>query len=601
LTNEASPRRRQSLGDTVHSGSVAQMRDTEGRWQELVQQARERFGIRKFRPGQRELIEAVLTGRDAIGIMPTGAGKSLTYQLPALTAAKPVLVLTPLIALMQDQQEKLSSRGIESAKLNSTLSPSQEAEVVEGIARGAYRLIYVTPERLENPQQLDQLKQNGISLVVVDEAHCVSQWGHDFRPAYLGVRDACRELGRPALLALTATATPDVLADIQRQLDMRDPLLVQTGIERPNLFIEVLRTPSDLEKRTRLLALLRDQPAPGLIYSSTIRLAEELHSWLEEHGVAAGLYHGKLTNREREDVQRRFMDDELQVMVATSAFGLGVDKPNIRFIVHYNFPDSLETYYQEAGRAGRDGKPARVTLLYRLEDKRVQSYFLGGKYPKRHETIRLLDVLHTLSADAGAAVPFQKLAEIANISERHCKVIAAQLEDVGMAERKRGRVRLLRRCEDAVERSALLDEYETRRTHDRERLETMMHYAQSASCRSRLLYDYFDEPMERDCAHCDNCEAHAAGQPAAGLDKATIAVPAAVTLPAPTSPPSNSRPRPALGLLHRACQAGQNVVHAKFGAGEVVDVTETHLGVRFAREGLKRIHRRYLKAAAGAS
>jgi ATP-dependent DNA helicase RecQ len=504
------------------------MLDPAARWGELARLARSRFGIRKFRPGQRELIEAVLAGRDAIGVLPTGAGKSLTYQLPALRADKPVLVLSPLIALMQDQQEKLAERGIPSAKLNSTLSASEQDAVEDEIARGEHGLIYITPERLERPEQIGPLKQHGISLLVVDEAHCVSQWGHDFRPAYLGVRDACRELGRPPVLALTATATPDVLADIAQQLDMRDPLIVQTGIERPNLFIEVLRTPSELEKRTRLLALLRERPAPGLIYCATVRLATELHRWLEQHELEVGLYHGKLSTRDREDVQRRFMDDELKVMVATNAFGLGVDKHNIRLIVHYNFPDSLETYYQEAGRAGRDGEPAHVSLLYRLEDKRVQSYFLGGKYPKREETLQLLETLHQLAGEGGAAVSLAKLAEVAAISERHCKVITSQLEGVGLAERKRGRVRLLRRVE-VFELAPLLDAYEQRRSQDRERLDTMMRYAQSAKCRSRLLHEYFDEPLEQDCEHCDNCQAHAEGRPAAGLSK-----------PAGTPPPAPS-------------------------------------------------------------
>jgi ATP-dependent DNA helicase RecQ len=493
------------------------MADTSVRWAELVQLARAHFGIRKFRPGQRELIEAGLAGRDAIGIMPTGAGKSLAYQLPALRAQRPVLVISPLIALMQDQQEKLAERGIPAAKLNSTLSASEQGAVEQEIARGEHGLIYITPERLEGPEQLDQLKQHGVSLLVVDEAHCVSQWGHDFRPAYLGVRDACRELGRPPVLALTATATPDVLADIQLQLDMHDPLVVQTGIERPNLFIEVLRTPSELEKRSRLLALLRERPTPALIYCATVRLAQELHRSLEQHELEVGLYHGKLSTREREDVQRRFMDDELKIMVATNAFGLGVDKPNIRLIVHYNFPDSLETYYQEVGRAGRDGKPAHVSLLYRLEDKRVQSYFLGGKYPKREETLALLDALHHLAGETGPPVPFAKLAEVAGVNERHCKVIAAQLEAVGIAERRRGRVRLQRRFESAAELAELLDAYEARRTQDRERLDTMMRFAQSAKCRSRLLHDYFEEPIDQDCAHCDNCQAHAEGRPAAGL------------------------------------------------------------------------------------
>jgi len=487
-------------------------------WREMTKLARSRFGIRVFRPGQRELIEAVLEGRDAIGVMPTGAGKSLTFQLPALVASKPVLVISPLIALMQDQQEKLTALGVPAAKLNSSQTASEQAQVTEDIEREAFQLIYTTPERLEHPEELQRLKQSGLSLLVVDEAHCVSQWGHDFRPAYLGLRDACRELGGPPVLALTATASPTVLADILRQLDMREPRVVSTGIDRPNLFFEVLRTPSEDHKRARLLALLREAPRPGIIYSATVRAAQELHKWLEPHGFRVGLYHGKLGPREREDVQHRFMQDELDLLVATNAFGLGLDKPNIRLIVHYHFPDSLETYYQEVGRAGRDGEPARVSLLYRLEDKRVQSYFLGGKYPHREDTLKVLETLQPLGTKAW--VPLPQLAELAGISERHVKVIAAQLSDAGLAERKRGRVRLLRELAGAEELAELLLAYETRRSQDRERLDAMMRFAQSARCRNRLLHDYFEEELQEDCGHCDNCEAHAAGQPAAGLARA---------------------------------------------------------------------------------
>jgi ATP-dependent DNA helicase RecQ len=484
-------------------------------WAEIVKLARARFGIRVFRPGQRELIEAVLAGRDAIGVMPTGAGKSLTFQLPALVVSKPVLVVSPLIALMQDQHDKLLARGVSAAKLNSSLSAGEQAQVAADIEREAFDLIYTSPERLEKPEELERLKQSGVSLMVVDEAHCVSQWGHDFRPAYLALRDAWRELGRPPVLALTATASPAVLEDIKRQLDLRDPYVVNTGIDRPNLFYEVLRTPSEDAKRMRLLTLLREGPKPSIIYSATVRLAQELQCWLAQHDCAVGVYHGKLGSREREDVQRRFMQDELDVMVATNAFGLGLDKPNIRGIVHYHFPDSLETYYQEVGRAGRDGQPARVTLLYRLEDKRVQTYFLGGKYPRREETLKVLELLQ---ADGGRSwLPLPQLAELLSIPKRHAMVIAAQLTDAGLAERKRGRLRLLRELSGAEELAALLEAYEARRSQDRERLNAIMHFAQSAKCRNRVLHEYFEEPLEKDCGHCDNCEAHAAGQAAAGL------------------------------------------------------------------------------------
>ena len=495
----------------------------------LLQLAQERFGVEQFRPGQRELIEAVLRGENALGILPTGAGKSLTYQLPALLFGRPVLVVSPLISLMQDQQDKLTELNIPIAKLNSTLKTSEERELVEEMEDGSHELIYVTPERLENPHYLELLKQQRISLFVVDEAHCVSQWGHDFRPAYLGLRDAVRELGRPSVLALTATVTPENIDDILKQLGIEGARVIQLGVERKNLLMEVRRTPRAGQKREYLLSLLAEEQGVGIVYVATVKKAEELHRALESAGINAGLYHGKLKAKQREETQRRFMADELKVIVATNAFGLGIDKPDLRFVIHYNFPASLEAYCQEAGRAGRDGNPARVVLLYRLEDKRLQKYFLGGKYPSREESMRVIEQLRGLikAGREGEGIGIAALACASEISERRVKVTVAQLESAGIVQRAQNRVLPLRDVRGREELDSLLDAYESRRKSDRERLEILMHYAQTPRCRTHFINSYFGEQSEASCDHCDNCRdpnvqttappaAHAKTQPASG-------------------------------------------------------------------------------------
>jgi len=468
-------------------------------WTELAREAKTRFGIRRIRPEQRHIVEAVLEGRDVLGILPTGAGKSLTYQLPAMFFDKQVIVVSPLIALMQDQQRKLEDAHVDVAKLDSTLTTTETAETIEEIRHGRSELVYVTPERLENPKYLEILKEQGASLFVVDEAHCVSQWGHDFRPAYLAVRDAVRALGSPPVLALTATAPPDVAKDIVVQLGMRDPTLVTMGIERENIFLEVQRTPSEDMKRIRLKELLAGAEGAGILYVATVRAAEEIYEWLKADGVRVARYHGKLTKRIREETQDAFMNDDVDLLVATNAFGLGIDKPNIRFVAHWNFPDSLESYYQEAGRGGRDGKPARAILLYRLEDRRIQSYFIGGKYPRREQLAQAYEALGT------EATSVKALAERAGIPERRARVIVANLEASGVVEKKRGGVKKLREFASREELEHFLSAYEERRDDDRERLDAIMHYAQTTSCRMSVLKEHFGEAADEPCGHCDNC------------------------------------------------------------------------------------------------
>ena len=336
---------------------------------------KEYFGHSAFRQGQEGLVDTLLSGGDVLGVMPTGAGKSVCYQLPAVLLPGVTLVISPLISLMKDQVAALVRSGVAAAYLNSSLTPGQRQTVLQRTREGAYKVLYVAPERLTTPDFLLLARGLNIPLVAVDEAHCISQWGQDFRPSYLKISGFLDSLPRrPAVGAFTATATQRVKEDIRTLLALREPLEVTTGFDRPNLYFEVVRP---RQKRAYLLQFLARRPGQsGIVYCSTRKQVESVCEALRESGVAAARYHAGLEDRERRENQEDFLYDRVRVMVATNAFGMGIDKSNVSFVVHYNMPQDLESYYQEAGRAGRDGEKAHCVLLYSAGDVRTARFLI---------------------------------------------------------------------------------------------------------------------------------------------------------------------------------------------------------------------------------
>ncbi|MGY1601442.1 RecQ family ATP-dependent DNA helicase [Geodermatophilus sp. SYSU D00815] len=527
--------------------------------------ARDVLGYDDFRPGQERAMQSVAALRDTLAVLPSGAGKSAIYQVAGQLLDGPVVVVSPLIALQRDQVERLEELGPDrvgrAAQLNSSLPAGEHRDVLEGLGDGTVRFVLLAPEQLTKPEVVDAIRDAAPALFVVDEAHCVSAWGHDFRPDYLRLGGVIEQLGHPTVLALTATAAPPVRAEIVERLEMREPDVVVAGFDRPEIRLEVDQHADAHGKRAavldRVLQQVGDGQLPGIVYSATRKGTEELAEALAERGLRARAYHAGLRKAEREDTQEAFMTDGLDVVVATTAFGMGIDKPGVRFVVHAEPADSVDSYYQEIGRAGRDGQPALAVLVYRQEDLGLRKFFAAGIPPEEElqQVAGLVAAAEAAGIEDGVDVAALRdetgrgatpLARDLNLLEQ---VSAVVLDEEGAAHPAEGAPS----PGDAAAAARELAEHHER--VDQSRVEMMRGYAETTECRRQFLLGYFGEQLEEPCGNCDNCSA--------GLSQ--------------QQPEDDETPFP----------VETPVEHPEWGAGVVMRVEDDRLVVLFDEVGYK--------------
>lgn len=524
---------------------------------EIDRMARESLGIEALHPQQREAIGRVVAGDDVLAIWATGSGKSAIYQVASAVRPGVTIVVSPLIALQEDQRARLEDAPhLDGAVvLNSTGGARATKAAWERLRSGDARHVLLAPEQLAKEEVVEGLAELEVGMLVVDEAHCIAAWGHDFRPDYLLLGSIAERLGRPPIVALTATASAPVRDEIVERLGMPDAAVLVGDLDRPGIALSVVRHVDDDAKRAAVVDEVASLPAPGLLYVSTRAATQRYADALAERGLRSLAYHGGMAGKARDDVHHRFLDGEVDVVVATSAFGMGIDKPDVRFVVHADVPESIDAYFQEVGRAGRDGAEATATLHYRPEDLSLRRYF-ATKAPSRRELASIVSALGRRPRSRSA------LAEDTGISTRRLTALLALLVDTASVRLDRDGARARPGVDAREAVAAALERAHDRERIDASRIEMLRSYAETRRCRRRALLEYFGQELESPCGTCDRCEADAAAADAGDGDDEQAASPGPYDVE-------------------------QRVSHRRWGDGTVMSVEDDRMTVFFEHEGYK--------------